>query len=327
VVIERHPVRSAWFSLSLAAAAAAAIPVAAVALAIIHARHGFTVAPLDDALASGDQLVQHVSATAQGVLLLFGADFLGLHMGFTAAGAMLHLVGVALAGWASWLGIRLYLRGYGSYDLIVAVLAAATVINLASYTLSAFDVDATSSREIAAVLPFAAVLAGRLLAARLISVRLWPALAAVLVGYLLTLASGTAQPALPTENQQVADWLVAHHLKYGVGGYWQAASVTLGSDARAQVRQIAQVRQVRSGERTLVPDPRESQLSWYDPRRHDATFIVLGPEQPPVTTFIGTVHRMRAIFGPPAHIYHVGHVTVLTYDKNLLASLGAEPGL
>jgi hypothetical protein len=78
-------------------------------------------------------------------------------------------------------------------------------------------------------------------------------------------------------------------------------------------------------DRAVVPDPRESEASWYDPRLHDATFVVLGPQQPPVTTFIGTVRRMRAIFGPPAHIYHVGHVTVLTYHKNLLADLHAEP--
>jgi hypothetical protein len=64
-----------------------------------------------------------------------------------------------------------------------------------------------------------------------------PALAAVLTGYALTLASGVTQPALPTENQQVADWLVAHHLRYGLGGYWQSATITLGSGTRAQVRQ------------------------------------------------------------------------------------------
>lgn len=322
VVIQRHPLRSAWFSLSLAAVAMAAIPVAAVATAIISARHGFTVAPLDDMLASGAQLVQHASATAQGVLVLFGADFLGLHMGIAAAGAMLHLVGVGLAAWATWLGIRGYLRGHDTDGLVVGVLAVGTVISLAAYTFSMFDVDAKSSREIAAVLPFTAVLAGRLLAARLISVRLWPALAAVLAGYLLTLASGLTQPALPTENQQVADWLVAHHLRYGVGGYWQAASITLGSDARAQVRQVGWA---LHSDRAVVPDPRESQASWYDPRLHDATFVLLGPQQPPVTTFIGTVRRMRAIFGPPAHIYHVGHVTVLTYHKNLLADLRGEP--
>ena len=142
-----------------------------------------------------------------------------------------------------------------------------------------------------------------------------PALAAVLAGYVLTLASGVAQPALPTENQRVADWLVAHHLRYGLGGYWQAASITLGSGARAQVRQVV------LGDGALVRDPRESQAAWYDPRLHDATFIVIGPDQPPVTKFIGSERNIRAWFGPPAHVYHVGQVTVLTYGKNLLTDL------
>jgi hypothetical protein len=319
VVMERHPVSTAWFDLSLVAAAVAAIPVASAALAIIHARHGFTVAPVEDTLTSGAELVQHASATFQGVLLLFGADFLGLHLGISAAGAMLHLVGVALAAWATWLGIRGSFRAHDRGDLVVAVLAAAVVINLAAYTVSLLDLDAKSSREIAAVLPFTAVLAGRLLAARLISVRLLPALAAVLAGYVLTLALGITQPTLPTENQQVADWLVAHHLRYGLGGYWQAGSITLGSDGRAQVRQVV----LRDG--ALVRDPQESQASWYYPRLHDATFVVLGPDQPPTTRFIGSVADMRAWFGPPAHVYRVGHVTVLTYDRSLLTDLRRKP--
>jgi hypothetical protein len=320
IVMQRRPVASAWFELSLTAAALAAIPVASLALAIIHARHGFTAEPVQSTLASGTQLVQHASTTFEGVLLLFGADFLGLHLGFTALGAMLHVVGLGLAAWATWLGFRLYFRASDSGDrdsgdLVVMVLTAAVLINVAAYTFSALDIDAQSAREMAAVLPFAAVLAGRLLAGRLIAARMLPVLSAVLAGYLLTLASGVTQPARPAENQPVADWLVAHHLKYGLGGYWQSASITLGSGTRAQVRQV------QFNGHALVRYQRESQASWYDPRLHDATFLVLGPAQHPVTDFIGTVADMRAIFGPPAHVYHLGQVTVLTYDKNLLTEV------
>lgn len=315
VVMERRPVGSSWFELSLAAAAVAAIPVASLALAVIHGHHGFAVAPVQSTLASGTQLVQHASSTFEGVLLLFGADFLGLHLGFTALGAMLHVAGLGLAAWATWLGIRLFFRDRDSGDLVVAVLTAALLINVVAYTLSPLDIDAQSSREMTAVLPFAAVLAGRLLATRLIAARMAPTLSAVLAGYLLILGSGVTQPALPAENQPVADWLVAHHLRYGLGGYWQSASITLGSGTRAQVRQV------QFNGHALARYQRESQASWYDPRRHDATFLVLGPAQHPVTDFIGTVADMRAIFGPPAHVYHLGRITVLTYNKNLLPSL------
>jgi hypothetical protein len=322
VVMERRPVASAWFELSLVAAAAAAIPVASAALAIIHGHQGFAPAPVDNTLASGTQLVQHASATFEGVLLLFSADFLGLHLGLTAAGAMLHVVGLGLAAWATWLGIQGYFRARDSRDLVVPVLAAAVIINLAAYTLSNLVFDAKSSREMAAVLPFAAVLAGRLLAARLMSARLLPALSMVLAGYLLILANSVVQPSLPTQNQQVADWLVAHHLRYGLGGYWQASSITVGSGARAEVRPVNLTHAVKG--RATMSASRESQASWYDPRLHDATFLVLGPTRSPVTDFIGTVADMRAIFGPPAHLYHFGQVTVLTYNKNLLS--GLSPG-
>jgi hypothetical protein len=320
VVMNRQPLASAWFELSLAAATLTAIPVASLALALIHARHGFALQPVENTLTSGAQLVRRGSATFEGLLLLFGADFLGLHLGFTALGAMLHLVGLCLAAWAIWLGIRLYFRARDSGDLVVAVLTAAVLINVAAYTLSTLDVDAQSSREMAAVLPFAAVLAGRLLASRLIAARMAPALSAVLAGYLLTLASGVTQPALPAENQQVADWLVTHHLRYGLGGYWQAGGITIASGTRVRVRQV-----VLTG-RTLVSIARESQASWYDPRRHDATFLVLGPTRTPVTDFIGTVADMRAIFGPPAHVYHLGQVTIVTYNKNLLQGLSPQRG-
>jgi hypothetical protein len=322
VVMERQPVASAGFELSLAASGVAAIPVAAAALALVHAHGGFTVMPVENTLATGSQLAGHVSATFQGVLVLFGADFLGLHVGLAAAAALLHLVGLGLAVWATWLGIRGYFRAAGPQDLVVAVLTAGVLINLAAYTVSQLDFDPMSSREMTAVLPFAAVLAGRLLAGRLMSARLLPALSAVLAGYLAILAYSAFQPPAATENQRVADWLAGHHLSYGVAGYWEAGSITIGSGGQAQVRQV----DIIGG--TLRRDWRESQASWYYPRLHRATFVVLGPTKPP-TPRLGTVAEMRAILGPPAHVYHLGPDTVLTYRKNLLADVrppGSQPG-
>src|ERR1019366_7427769 len=198
--MEGQPVSTAWFESSLAAAAVAAIPAASAAIAIIDAHHGFTVLPLENTLATGTQLAAHASETFEGVLVLFGARFLVLQMGLGVA--MLHLVGLSLAAWATWLGIRGSFRARDSHDLVVAVLTAGVLINVAAYTFSQLDFDPKSSREMAAALPFAAVLAGRLLAARLMSARVLPALSVVLAGYLVILAYGAAKPPLPTENQQ-----------------------------------------------------------------------------------------------------------------------------
>ena len=146
------------------------------------------------------------------------------------------------------------------------------------------------------------------------SARVLPALSVVLAGYLVILAYGAAKPPLPTENQQAADWLVAHHLSYGLAGYWPAGSLTIGSGGRAQVRQVRVVGHA------MTPDGREFQASWYDPKLHYANFVVLGPSKPP-TPGLGSVAHVQAIFGPPAHVYHLGPDTVLTYHQNLLADL------
>jgi hypothetical protein len=60
----------------------------------------------------------------------------------------------------------------------------------------------------------------------------------------------------------------------------------------------------------------ESQASWFDPRKHNANFVVLlgHPPYPPMSTVI-------AAFGPPARTYSVGPYTVLTWNENLLTKL------
>ncbi len=328
VVMDGRPWASARFELSLAAVALAAVPVALGVIALIHAGHGYVAAAVPTRLASGSQLPAQASVTLESVLLIFGADFLGVQAGLSAAGALLHLVGLALAGWATAVGMRLAFCRRGPQDLLVAVLAIAVFINLASYLFSPFATSPIAAREIAVVLPFAAVLAARLLAARLLTGRLLAArlararllpllaavLAAVLAGYVLTLAAGISRPAEPTENQHLAGWLVAHHLRYGIAGYWQAASTTLASGERVQVQQVRE----SGGQMTAMTW--EARPSWFDPRRHDASFLVLGPGKPG-TPPLGTVAQMRRYFGRPAHVYRLGADTVLTYRHNLLADL------
>jgi hypothetical protein len=71
--------------------------------------------------------------------------------------------------------------------------------------------DVLGAREIAAVPPPGAVLAGRLL----------------------------AQPPTPPANQPLATWPVAHGLTVGHAGYWEANSTTLASGGRVHVRGAA----------------------------------------------------------------------------------------
>ena len=91
------------------------------------------------------------------------------------------------------------------------------------------------TREIAAVLPFGAVLAGRLLARPLIRARLTPVLAGVLALYAVALGYGVSQPQASNTEQALVGWLEAHHLSTGLGTYTEDNVTTLDSGGRVQM--------------------------------------------------------------------------------------------
>lgn len=182
--------------------------------------------------------------------------------------------------------------------------------------LSTQVVTVTSTREIGAVLPLAAALAGRMLAGRVLAARLVPLLAIVAFGYLVGLVHEISQPSVPPQNQRLESWLAAHDLHTGLSGYWESNVVSLTSGDRVRVRQVA-----------VAPDGRliisniESDLAWYDPERNSANFVVLTPGVPGYPGFTSR-RAVLATFGPPAQTYHFGLYTVLVWHKNLLSDLG-----
>jgi hypothetical protein len=170
------------------------------------------------------------------------------------------------------------------------------------------------TRQISAVLPFGAVLAGRLLAGDLLKARLVPALAVLLACYTAALGFDVAQPSIPAHDQSLANWLVAHDFRYGLSNYYEGNITTLDSGGRVHL--IA----VSWGADKSVPRAYQSDASWYDPKLHYANFVVnTGADQPPAV--IPSRDLSRA-FGRPAKIYHDGPYTILVWNKNLLADLG-----
>jgi hypothetical protein len=310
IVVRRQPPGARWLELSLMAGAAAAVLIAKAVLALIAAGGGFRVWPVRTQLASYAALPGHALLTGQGLLVLFGADFFGQDLGAVAALAILHLAGLALAGWATRAALR---RSGRDGDLVTQLLAAAVIIALAAYLLGTKAVDIHSTREIAAVLPFGAVLAGRLLAGRLDAARMTPALLVALTGYLACLGREMSQPARPAQGQQLAGWLAAHQLDYGLAGYWQAASTTLASQGTVQVVPVLSVHG------TVYRGNWEADASWYDPGLHTATFVVLPPGERGLTYLSSS--DVRAAFGQPARIYQAGTYTVLVWNRNLLTGL------
>ena len=320
-VIERKPLAAQWYDMALGAAALLGAAAAVLALHVIHAAGGFYMPAPTTHLAHGKTLVHNLGIAGQGLLLLGGADFLGLRLTASTFFTMLHVVGVVLAAGGTCLAAWRFLR---DRDRVAQLLVAGVAINLAAYVLSTRAGVVTQTREIAPVLPFSAALAGRLLGGRLLAGRLLagrlkaaklvPLLLVVLLGYLVGLAGEISQPPVAAQNQQLASWLVARHLHTGLSGYWESNVVTLTSGDQVQIRLV----NVSRGR--LVPSSFEGKAEWYDPHRNTANFVVLFPG---VAEYRGFTQEraVLATFGKPARTYHVGSYTVLVWDKNLLSDL------
>jgi hypothetical protein len=309
LVQRRGPLREHWFDLALAAAAIASVGVSDAVVKLIRHLGGYVTAPLDTTFAPSASWPAHVALAAEGLLGLYGADISGRPLGAAAAIALVHLAGLALAAWALGRAIR----GFFAQDMITQVLAVAIVVNIAAYVFSLLPNTNWDNREIAGVLPFGAVLAGRLLADRLIQARLLPALAAVAGCYLIALGYGVTRTQAPAHDQALAGWLGAHHLTAGLGSYAEGNSVRL--DSRNAIALLAPAWSPGA----VRPGKHEAKASDFDPGRHYADFVVTTKQDGPAF-YIPPAWITRA-FGPPAHTYHYRAWTIMTYDKNLLTEV------
>jgi hypothetical protein len=335
---------SCYWEIALAGAAVASFAVAELADKLISAAGGPQVSPL--AFTPSARLWIHLQMTGEGLLELFGANFAGVSgwPGLFFAGV--HLAGLALA--AAGLvaaGVRL-LRCRSDADLVSGVLSVAIVGNLVSYLVTIDPGPSIGSgyaaREIAAVLPLGAVLAGRELRVRVPvwrratalsgdtatghrrwmkaegrSGEKWALIGMLLTGYAAALGYGVAQPAAPGQYSALATWLVAHGFTYGLGG---AVSNVTTLDSGGNVWLAGVV--VRS--KRVVAQHYQSQLSDYNPKYHDVGFLVTGaPSAGPGRP--GEILSYAAVtdtFGKPLGVYRFSGFTVMTWNRNLLKSLG-----
>ena len=297
-----------WYQLSLGGAALASVAVAWLVQAALDAAGAYQLAPLNGlSTLPVTQIPGVLYADAEAVLLLFGGDFLAQPKGLLTGMALVHLAGVSLAGCAVWIGARRWLR---EPDLVTAALVAAVFINGAAYVVLRSNADAFGANEIAAVLPFSAALAGRLLGTKLARPRPRSLTLLVFACYLACLGYAVAQPPVPAADQHLADWLAARHLRSGLAAYWQASGTTLASGGHIQVSPVCATKG------RFIAEKWESKASWYDPRLREARFLILG-EQAACNN--ATAAQARSAFGPPAGSYQVGPYTVLVWRRNLLS--------
>jgi hypothetical protein len=105
-------------------------------------------------------------------------------------------------------------------DLVGQVLVVSIACTVAAYALSnspgvSFGTG-YEAREIAAVLPLGAALAGRMTGPFLRGRVRQATAAAVLAGYVSALLYSAAQPAVPGPQADLVQWLFSHHLTTGL---------------------------------------------------------------------------------------------------------------
>jgi len=321
----REPFRDRAYELSLAVAALLSVGLAYGMVHLIAAAGGWTSTAVRTGVASGSMAGRNGSLGFRGVLELFGADFFDLQPGREVVFATVHLAGVALVAWGLWLAVRRFFGG----ELLAQVLLVAIVVNLAAYLAGTQVQDIHSTREIAAVLPFGAVLAGRLLAGRLLAAPLLARRApaavkvaipvtglALLASYAAMLGFGASQPATPADNADLTAWLAGHGLTRGLGGYWQANGVTVDSGNSVTVRSVV------VNENRLMPEAYwEAKQEWFEPSSNYANFLVTA-SAPQGESDSALESHLAALAGRPAHVYEFGRYTIAVWDRNLLTALG-----
>jgi hypothetical protein len=347
------------FELSVAVAAGAALATAMPLLTLISRAGGFTLMPVQTALTPPGGVPGHLTLAWHGILSLYGAEVTTAPPGPQAVLAWLHVPGIALAvaafAVAAW-------HVPSRRDLTGDVLAVGIVVNLAGFVAS---IPATrfDTREIAALLPFGAVLAGRVLGPRLAAPvaaararaprfrlpRCRPSVAALAVAalavagacQLAALGYGATRPAASDPEQALAGWLAAHGLTAGLGTFTDANLTTLDSGGAVRVLPVSWVRPGPPARRPFLPDLRtgqaaqftppggavprlyQSSASWYDPRAQYANFVVSGSADGPADLIPRA--DVIALAGPPAAAYEFRSFTIMVWDENLLALLGGPP--
>lgn len=298
------PWRGQVYDGSLAIGALLSAGFAKVVLKVVEEAGGFYVRTPIAAFGTADQIASLLWTKIENVLLIYGADFFGIVLGRDAVIAAIHLVGLALVIWALANVIRHF---YVEEDQILQMLTVAFVVVLGAYIFG----TKPDSNEIVGLLPIGAVIAGRALGPKVINLRLVPALGVVFVLCAGLLVHNAAVPAKTNPNAAVGTWLAEHHLTYGLAGYWNASSITTETGDKVQVRPV------RTFESRVVVANFESDKTWYDPRQHQANFVIWITHN-----FCGNICLTRqgllGAFGPPARTYTIGTYVVWVYNKNLL---------
>jgi hypothetical protein len=296
---------------ALVAAAVASVPLTTALSAVIVRLGGFTALAPWARIAPTGTWPHHVPVTLGNIRLLFGA----VHEQSTKMGVAGSAFGLACL-LAAVFGLVWVVCRRSRATRAEQLLCVAVVCNIGIDVISTAATPA-NPHELAVILPAGAVLAARAIVPARISFlpAAFIAVALTVVAAIAPLAAAATAPPVKPFMGPVTTWLDAHGLRYGIAGYWLAASGTLQAGDEIQIRTVDLGKKIRGSGRELVDSGYQVEPSWYNPSLHDATFVIADPGAGfPVAMF-------ERAFGRPAATHAVGGYTVLIYRKNLLPLL------
>jgi hypothetical protein len=129
------------------------------------------------------------------------------------------------------------------------------------------------------------------------------------VGYMAVLGYNMSTQNYPAQSQNLADFLVAHGLTSGLGGYWNANVSTLASDGRVRVAPVYDA--------GIAAYPWETKTTWYEPAVSYANFIVT-TSYPAEQARFARPATVLAFYGKPEKTYHFSTYTIFVYNHNIL---------
>jgi hypothetical protein len=320
LAVRRRPVAEYRYDALLLVAAGLSIELTKWAEAAMRHFGGYVLHPLPQKLLAPASVVpSNARVMGQVVMMLFGANFNGgnpYHQ--LELMARFHLIGVALA--VAGLAVAIATFFGKRMDRVSQILVAGILATLAAGILGTELPDPSHAHEVAVLLPFGAVLAGRVLPGLLPD--RWRASRpgrAVLSAIAVWLSCGLAAlcfaaswAPLPPPGQKLVSWLEGRGYTDGLAAYWQANSTTVASGGKVL---IAPVTAYANGARHW-----ESYVGWYDTSQRRANFVIAAAD-PAKVAFALTTAAVRESFGRPAHQYTVGPYVVMVYDYNLLTKL------
>ena len=311
----RGEARVHGYDLALVVAAVASFGLTQLFIKAINSAGGYYLhaIPAKSQISHWSTIPSQVKTFGQNLMYLFGANFWIKPQVLTNF-AYLHLVGVAVA----LVGLVVALWSWPRADRVTRTLVIAVLAVFAAGAISPLSQPISGAHEIAIILPLSAALAGRVIGPWLAGPLGWRgpavrmAVACVLVvagvGYGWNLGYNASKRSNPAVDQSLADWLVAHHLTSGIGGYWDANVTALDSGGKVTIAPLVDA--ARYGYLW------EAKTAWFDPRVSSANFAIAHVQ--PLGAGYLFVPTVIHHYGKPEHEYHLGRTVVMVYDYNLL---------